>query len=132
VPSITCPKCGSDRVRPSLKQSWIERVLAAFGFEQVRCRNCDERFSTGIVDLRNAAYSRCPRCYRLDLGSWKLDHYHIPFLSKILLKIGGKPRRCDACRCNFVSFRPVKLRHVRRSKRPAAVDVAVRGELAHS
>lgn len=129
--SIKCPKCGSARIRPSLKQNWIERSLAAFGFEQIRCRECDERFSTGIVELRNAMYARCPRCYRLDLGSWKLDHYYIPFLSRLLLKVGGKPRRCDACRCNFVSFRPVKLPHVRRAKRTPAVQASTRGELAH-
>lgn len=130
--SIKCPKCGSARIRPSLKQNWIERALAAFGFEQIRCRECDERFSTGIVDLRNAVYARCPRCYRLDLGSWKLDHYHISLFSSLHLKLGGKPRRCDACRCNFVSFRPVKLPHVRKTKRTPAVEVTVRSGLVHS
>ena len=130
--TFKCPKCGSENVRPSLKQNWIERALAAFGLEQVRCRACDERFTTGIVDLRNAIYARCPRCYRLNLGSWKLDHYHIPLLPRVLLRVGGKPRRCDACRCNFVSFRPVKIPYLRRIMRPAAVTVAGRsgGELA--
>lgn len=130
--SIKCPKCGSARIRPSLKQNWIERTLAAFGFEQVRCRECDARFRTGLLDLRNAIYARCPRCYRLNLGSWKLDHYHVPFLSRLHLMLGGKTRRCDACRCNFVSFRPVKVPHVRKNKRTAAVNVPVRSDLVHS
>jgi endogenous inhibitor of DNA gyrase (YacG/DUF329 family) len=121
VSSFKCPKCGSANVRPSFKRNWVERALAAFGVEQVRCRECDERFTRGIVDLRNAIYARCPRCYRLELWSWKRDHYHIPFLSRVLLSVGGKPRRCDACRCNFVSFRPVKVQPVRRAKQPPAV-----------
>lgn len=128
--TIKCPKCGSNRVRPSLTQSWIERVLETFGFVQIRCRDCDERFGSGLIDVRNAIYARCPRCYRLDLGSWKLDHYHVTFWSRVLLKIGGRPRRCDACRWNFVSFRPVKIAHVRRAKRTSPTQPATR-ELAH-
>jgi hypothetical protein len=99
----------------------MERTMERLGVLQVRCRDCDERFTTGVVNVRHAAYSKCPRCERLDLGTWKLDHYHLTFVTRALLRVGGKPRRCEACRCNFVSFRAVKVQHVRRQKRSAAM-----------
>jgi hypothetical protein len=34
------------------------------------------------------------------------------------MAVGAKPRRCEFCRKNFVSFRPCKIRFVRRRQKP--------------
>jgi len=53
-------------------------------------------------------YSRCPRCYRMDLGTWELRYYSPPTLQLWAMNLGARRRRCEACRCNFVSFRALK------------------------
>lgn len=78
------------------------------GMIHLRCRECDERFAAGLVEVRNSLYARCPRCYRLDLTTWNRKHIIVTASRKLLLFLGAKPRRCARCRCNFVSFRPVK------------------------
>lgn len=119
---VHCPHCGSRNVRKSGSQTFPEKIAAFFGYFQIRCRDCDHRFSSVIWDLRNVFYSRCPRCYRLDLSSWNPDNYHISTSRRFLLMIGGKRRRCDACRCNFISFRmkrkPGKDRRMQVQARP--------------
>ena len=59
-------------------------------------------------------YARCPLCYRIDLSLWKPEQYHVPLWWRLLLNLGAKPRRCEACRKNFVSFRPCKKMYKRR------------------
>jgi DNA-directed RNA polymerase subunit RPC12/RpoP len=111
--TVRCPHCGSRDLRPSRSQGWVEQVCRLLGIVYLRCRDCDERFSRALWDLSNLFYARCPRCYRLDLAKWQLDHYRVPIRWTAMLKIGAKAHRCEACRHNFVSFRPAKLRYVR-------------------
>ena len=121
---IRCPKCRSKHLRRSRQLSAFERVMELFGVVHLRCRDCGERFTSGLLDLRNWLFARCPRCYRLDLTGWKKDRYIIPGSWKLLFAMGAKARRCDACRCNFVSFRPAKRWAVRRRPTPVRVPVA--------
>lgn len=113
---VACPNCGSRSVRSSHAESWIESLWNAFGFFKLRCRDCDERFTKSIWDVANAIYARCPRCYRLDLSTWDTSHYHAPTLWRVLMSFGARPRRCEACRNNFISFRLVKAKYVRTNR----------------
>lgn len=108
-----CPECGSQHVRSSASHSVLEQITRFFGYVKLRCRDCDNRFTYAIYDFRNSIYARCPRCYRLDLSRWEPDHYRVSAFSTLMLHIGAKAHRCHACRCNFVSFRPAKLRYTR-------------------
>lgn len=120
--TIQCPKCRSTHLRTSKQLSFFERLIELLGVVHLRCRDCDERFSSGLLDVRNWLFARCPRCYRLDLTGWKKERYSIPTTWQILFALGAKARRCDACRCNFVSFRPVKHWAIRRRSTPAPVQ----------
>ena len=111
-----CPHCGSRHLRSSASYSAWEHVARFFGFLKLRCRDCDERFTFAVWDLRNSIYAKCPRCYRLDLSRWQPSHYRVPQLDRFLMHLGARAHRCDACRCNFVSFRPAKLADSRKKK----------------
>lgn len=106
--NITCPECNSRNVRSSLSQSLGENLQKALGFFQLRCRDCDSRFTHSLWDIRNLLYARCPCCYGLKLTSWNPRFYRAPRSWLFYMKVGGKARRCNACRRNFVSFRPAK------------------------
>jgi len=95
-------------VRKSLPSTTWERFTDIFGFFHVRCRYCDLRFKKGIFDIGNMFYTRCPRCYRLDLTTWNPDNYHIRPWWRFLMTIGARRCRCNACRHIFLSFRPKK------------------------
>jgi phage FluMu protein Com len=105
---VRCPSCGSQHLRPSMQLAPVERLLELFGVVQLRCRDCDERFKSGILDVTSWLYAKCPRCYRMDLTTWKRERYRLTRTWKIKLSIGGKPYRCSKCRCNFVSFRKLR------------------------
>lgn len=109
-----CPKCNSKNVRDSVSRSFWESIRTVAGVFPARCRDCDTRWSQPLWDLGNCLYARCPHCYGLELSSWTPSHYRVPTLSKVWLTIGAKPRRCEFCRRNFVSFRPCKIQFVRR------------------
>jgi len=111
---IKCPECGSSDLRSSLSQTFLEKVAKIFGFFQLRCRDCDHRFTSDLWDTFNAIYARCPKCYNLELSLWDPAYYRPPSSWKFLLAIGGRPRRCQSCRTNFVSFRPCKVRYRRK------------------
>lgn len=111
---INCPECGSRHVRTSLTQGFFEKLGKAIGIFPLRCKDCDCRFSRQIWDIANSIYARCPVCYNLELSLWQPSFYRPPRSWKVLLAFGAKPRRCEACRKNFVSFRPCKIRFRRR------------------
>lgn len=121
---IHCPECGSRNVRASQTQTFLETLGRAAGFYPVRCRDCDCRFARQIWDLSNSIYARCPRCYNLELSLWSPTHYRPPRSWKFWMLFGAKPRRCEACRVNFVSFRPCKIRFRRRKPQPKLASTA--------
>ena len=113
--SIRCPACNSREVRASLAKTLGERVARVFGFMQLRCKDCDERFGASIWDLSNVVYAKCPRCYRLDLSTWTTQYYRAPSRWLIAMKFGARRRRCEYCRHNFISWRPAKTKYRRAS-----------------
>jgi endogenous inhibitor of DNA gyrase (YacG/DUF329 family) len=78
------------------------------GFVHVRCRDCGQRFSNSLWQLDKWRYARCPRCFRLDLGTWSETHYIVKWDVRLLLSLGAKRYRCEVCRHNFASFRRLK------------------------
>ena len=116
--TIRCPSCNSRDVRASLPQTFGEHIVRLFGYMQIRCKDCDRRFTSSIWDLPNIFYAKCPRCYRLDLSTWTTHYYHAPARWHFYMKLGARRRRCEYCRHNFLSWRPAKLKYKRRSPAP--------------
>jgi hypothetical protein len=107
---LTCPKCEGKRPRLSKIRGLKERVFSAFGTYPVRCEECGHRFYDSVLRLADILFARCPKCYRMDLSTWELKYYSPTQWSLIKLSLGGRRLRCEACRCNFVSFRLTKER----------------------
>jgi endogenous inhibitor of DNA gyrase (YacG/DUF329 family) len=119
--TIYCPECNSRNLRSSLSRTLSERFMKAFGVFQLRCKDCDARFTSQIWDPRNTFYARCPRCYRLDLSTWSIEYYRAPARWLFCLKIGAKAHRCEYCRHNFISFRRCKIKFTGRKLVPDGV-----------
>ena len=113
--NIHCPSCHSRDVRASTAKSFGEQLGRMFGFIQLRCKSCDERFTSSLWDLHNMFYAKCPRCYRLDLSTWTTHYYHAPTRWVVFMKLGARRHRCEYCRHNFISWRPAKLKFKRRT-----------------
>ena len=118
---IRCPECQSQEVRVSTPQGLWEQLQRAAGIMPLRCRECDFRFRSLIWDLLNVIYARCPACYNLELSIWHPRFYRPPMIQRLKLHVGGRPRRCERCRRNFVSFLPCKIRYRRRKTASSAV-----------
>jgi transposase-like protein len=67
-------------------------------------------------------YAQCPRCLRQDLGTWDLRHYRPTLWTRIQIALGANRWRCEACRCNFVSFFGRKAKYA-----PPAARAQARG-----
>jgi len=107
---LACPKCGTREIRISQNRGIGEIVKSFVGISQLRCRRCRARWQTSVWAAGDWKFARCPRCYRQELSTWSEQVYHPPQWTTILLRLGAKPYRCGACRCNFASFRPCKER----------------------
>ncbi|MCX6621698.1 MAG: hypothetical protein NTY38_11610, partial [Acidobacteria bacterium] len=105
-----CPSCGSTNFRASHPQSLWESLRGVLGIVPIRCRECQTRYEGRLFRPLDVVYARCPRCFRLDLSMWTLDHYNVGIWQRIKLGFGAHPWRCEACRCNFASFRRRKRR----------------------
>ncbi len=90
------------------------------GILPFRCRQCENRFTAAIWNFSGIRYARCPKCLRMDLSTWSEQYYNPTRKTIILLRLGATPYRCDACRCNFASFRACKERFSWRRRREQA------------
>ena len=104
--STRCPDCGSRELRLSHRRSATETLKGLLGYYPVRCNACRRRFEASAWSSKLFRYAHCPRCLRTDLSRWNLEHYIVPFWTKVKLGIGAQPYRCETCRCNFASFLP--------------------------
>ena len=82
----------------------------------MRCRRCRHSWETSAWANQAWRYARCPRCYRQDLSTWDTSYYNPDFSTGLLLALGARPQRCEACRCNFASYRPRRRRYSRKHK----------------
>lgn|GEM_PF-1071177 len=113
LPETTCPQCGSASIRPAHNRSLLERVFSFLGFYPGRCQDCAHRFLARPFTFDKVIWSKCPRCYRMDLSTWDPKYYHVPAWSRVRLLFGAHRWRCEACRCNFVSFRPRQRNYIK-------------------
>lgn len=87
-----------------------------------RCGECSARYIVPGPGFSSLFYAHCPRCLRQDLTTWDLRHYHAAFSMRIRMWFGARRWRCEACRCNFVSFRGRKEKYVPPAQRAPAQD----------
>lgn len=113
---IACPKCGTRETRVSHHHGFGEFIKSLLGIYQMRCRRCRERWETSSWENGAWKYARCPRCYRQELTTWSLEYYNPTAWTIWKMRLGAKRFRCNACRCNFVSWKPA--RDKKRWKRP--------------
>ncbi|HEY2844653.1 MAG TPA: hypothetical protein VGJ09_13425 [Bryobacteraceae bacterium] len=105
---LACPNCGIRDARVSHPQGLGEFFKNLAGVSQLRCRRCRSRWETSVWAQSAWKYARCPRCYRQELTTWAPQYYNPPRWTRILLRLGAAASRCEACRCNFASFKPRK------------------------
>jgi len=110
---LVCPNCGSRNVRYSYLRTPREHLASLVGIRPLRCRDCRQRFVARTWNPSDLPYARCPKCLNMTLSTWSPSHYHVPFSRGFKLFFGARPYRCEACRYNFVSFRPRKYRYKR-------------------
>lgn len=118
-----CPKCGSRSLRVSESRTMTEHVRDWLGSYQMRCRQCGHRFQSGVLNLADWRYARCPRCYRTELSTWSEQYYNPPWSVRAMLRVGATPYRCEFCRCNFASFLACKERFSWRKRRQIAQEL---------
>ncbi len=98
-------------MRTSHPRNQSERLRSLLGFIRVRCLACGHRFPHSLWQFDQWRFARCPRCYRVDLGTWSETHYIVRWDVRLLLALGAKRYRCEVCRHNFASFRRLKERY---------------------
>ena len=125
-----CPKCGGRSLRLSSARTAFEHIQALFGVYQLRCRTCNHRFATGVMNVSDWRYARCPKCYRTELSTWSEQYYNPTWSTRTMLRVGATPYRCEFCRCNFASFLGCKERFSWRRRREAAADPVTREPVA--
>ncbi len=103
--SASCPNCGSRYLNLARFRSAGERFDAVLGTRPLRCGDCHTRFIGRIFVWQDLRFSKCPKCYRMDLNLWREEHYQARGWMAFLLRLGGKRMRCEYCRLNFVSLR---------------------------
>ena len=108
VSVFPCLNCGSTDLRRSRIQSRLEWLQAAIGTYPFRCQNCQYRFPINVWLWSRLAFAKCPKCLRAELASWSPKSYRLPLWKNLLITFGAHRYRCAACRCRFVSFRPVE------------------------
>jgi hypothetical protein len=108
-----CPICNSPRIRAGQIRSLLDHIRVLLGVFPARCEQCSARFHLRSVGLGAVFYAKCPRCLRQDLTSWDLKHYRPSNWMRVQMLLGARRRRCEVCRCNFVSLRPRKAKYVR-------------------
>lgn len=88
----------------------VQELLGTYAF---RCQACGHSFQHSVFSLSTVRYAKCPRCFRMDLTTWSESYYRPSFGMRLQMLFGAKRVRCEACRCNFVSFRKRKDTYVR-------------------
>ena len=107
-PEFVCECCGSSNIRRSRRQSVFEIPKMLIGSYPFRCNNCSQRFWVNVWLFSTLAFTRCPKCLRMELTTWPRGHYRTRLWKSLLTTFGAQRYYCEPCRCRFVSFRPKK------------------------
>lgn len=103
---ICCTVCGSANVRTARFHGWREAAMLLCGYYVFRCRECRTRFIQRPLPIQALLYAKCPSCLRTDLTSWDPKLYRRSRWQDLQVWLGASRLRCDACRRNFISWRP--------------------------
>ena len=104
--NVCCPECGSRYLRPLPYRSPGEWIRSLLGTSHLRCGDCGVRFVARTWNLAWLRYARCPKCLRMDLGTWTEGQAKPTAFMKLWLSLGAGPYFCEYCRYAFVSLRP--------------------------
>jgi DNA-directed RNA polymerase subunit RPC12/RpoP len=77
-------------------------LVGAYPF---RCLNCGSRFWMSIWLFSKLATAKCPKCLGTELLIWPEKYFRPTFWRRVMYTLGAQRYRCNACRCNFISFR---------------------------
>src|SRR5579885_3058483 len=102
--TVCCPQCGSRYLRPLPYRSFGEWMRSLCGTSRLRCSDCGTRFIARTWNPALFRYARCPRCLRMDLGTWSEGQAKPTAFIKLWLKLGATPYFCEYCRYAFVSL----------------------------
>lgn len=108
--TVCCPRCGSRLLKPLRYRSVGEWVRSLLGTSRLRCVDCRHDFVARTWDLSFLRYARCPKCLRMDLGTWSEGQARPTLFKDLWLKLGASRYFCEYCRYAFVSLRPRKER----------------------
>ena len=131
-PKISCPHCDSANLRsvkPKNLNEFIGELLGTYSF---RCARCGNQFQHSVFGLSTIFNAKCPRCFRMDLTTWSESHYRPTSLMRLQMLFGARRVRCEACRCNFVSFRKRSATYVRPNGGGSSDDSASERAMAAS
>jgi hypothetical protein len=103
---MTCPVCHSPSTRRSRRRSVLDYAFSVAGIMPWRCEACESRFHARGRPFRQLRFAHCSVCGNLDLRPVSTDRITgwFSFTGK-LLRIPAV--RCEPCRKNFFSVRPV-------------------------
>lgn len=121
ISSFSCRHCGSSDIRRARGRSVHEFARMTIGTYPFRCLACSQRFSANLLSLATLLHAKCPRCLRFQLTTWPVNRYRLGLWQKMLIRFGAHRYRCQACRCNFLSFLP---RYLLQTSVPAAAASA--------
>lgn len=109
---MICPRCGNYSGLRSHRRK-IEYLLGIFGILPWRCADCRRRFYARTVPLRYVFHAHCERCGNLDLVSVRREKVARRLESRVAMWLGARPVRCDGCRNDFTTWRPVRRARAR-------------------
>jgi len=123
---LTCPGCGSESARLSRRRGLVDKLVEIVGIYALRCNDCHLRFHREVWKISDLIYAKCPRCCRMELGTWSEKYCTPSFLVRLKIYFGALRIRCERCRCNFASFRKVK--HPYKARRTVQSPAGVTAE----
>jgi len=104
---VICPRCGNYSGLRSHRRK-IEYLLSILGILPWRCADCQKRFYARHVPLRYLLYAHCGRCGNLELMSVRREKLAGQLEARLAMWLGARPVRCDPCRNDFTTWRPLR------------------------
>jgi len=103
---MTCPVCRSASTRRSRRRSVLDYVFSVAGIMPWRCAACESRFHARSKPFRQLRFACCWGCGNIDLRPVSPERITgwFSFPGKWLRL---PALRCEPCRKNFFSVRPV-------------------------
>ena len=103
---MTCPVCHSAGTRRSKRRTVLDYLFSATGIMPWRCEDCEARFHARTKPFRQLRFAHCSMCGNLELRPVSAGRVSGWFsMAGRILRVPAL--RCEPCRRNFFSVRPV-------------------------